>query len=87
MSGVRLPDLGVFVFDDQIAIDYRMGEEWRSTELRGLFELLLEISQLDPGSSVTFDPKTLPEVRERFKACWMRFLAERGNKRASDPAS
>ena len=42
MSGVRLPDLGVFVFDDQIAIDYRMGEEWRSTELRALFELLLK---------------------------------------------
>lgn len=25
MNGVRLPDLGVWVFDDQIAIDYRMG--------------------------------------------------------------
>ena len=25
VGGVRLPDLGVFVFADQIALDYRMG--------------------------------------------------------------
>jgi hypothetical protein len=79
MSGVRLPDLGVWIFDDQIAINYRMGEEWGSTTLRALLGLLLAISHLDPKSSVTLDPKALPDVAERFRTCWSRFLAERGS--------
>jgi hypothetical protein len=77
MSGVRLPDLGVWVCDDQIAIDYRMGTGWRSTTVRALFELLLAIAQLDPETSVRLDPKVLPDVAERFNTCWSRFLAER----------
>ena len=76
MSGVRLPDLGVWVFDDQIAIDYRMGPEWGSTQLRALFQLLMELSRSDPKARVTLDPKTLAEVADRFQACWSRFVSE-----------
>jgi hypothetical protein len=79
MSGVRLPDLGVWVFDDQIAIDYRMGPEWRSAQLRALFHLLMELSRSDPKASVTLDPKTLAEVADRFQACWSRFVSEHGH--------
>jgi hypothetical protein len=76
MNGVRLPDLGVWVFDDQIAIDYRMGPEWRSGQLRTFFQLLMELSRSDPKACVTLDPKTLAEVANRFQACWSRFVSE-----------
>ena len=78
MSGVRLPDLGVWVFDDQVAIDYRMGPEWRAAQLRAPFQLLIKLSRSDPRASVTLDPKTLAEVADRFQACWSRFVSEHG---------
>src|SRR5687768_7482029 len=66
IGGVRLPDLGVFVFDDEIAIDYHMGPQWGPNEVRGLFQVLLELSRLDPESSLALEPGVAREVVERF---------------------
>ena len=68
--------LGVFVFADQIALDYRIGPDWRSIELRAFFRLLLDLARLDHESSVTLEPPVLPVVAEHFQTCWSRFVSE-----------
>jgi hypothetical protein len=51
-GSVTLPDIGVFVFPDQIALDYRMGDEWGPAQLRAFFRLLYDVGQFDTQSSV-----------------------------------
>jgi hypothetical protein len=87
VGGVRLPDLGVSVFADQIALDYRMGPEWRAIELRVLFRLLLDLARLDHESSVTLEPHVLPEVAEHFQTCWSRFVSEDGTSSSIAPTA
>lgn len=52
-EGAVIPDLGVFVFPDQLALDYRMGSEWGPPELGALFLLVSELVALEPGASVS----------------------------------
>jgi hypothetical protein len=75
-DGVTLPDIGVFVFPDQIALDYRRGKEWGPSEVRRFCQLLLDLSRLDDRSSVRLPDVALPEEVERFEACSQRFVAE-----------
>jgi hypothetical protein len=70
-----IPDLGVYVFQEELALDYRMGSEWGSDELCALFELLGELTSLDPHSSLSLEDGVLPEVASRFQDCWSRWLA------------
>ncbi len=39
-SGNNIPELGVFVFKESIALDYRMGPQWNNEAIEGLFELI-----------------------------------------------
>lgn len=39
-SGYRVPPLGVFVFLNELAIDYRMGKDWDIDSIGGFFEIL-----------------------------------------------
>jgi hypothetical protein len=72
-QGVTIPDLGVFVFSDQLALDYRMGPDWGARELRALFALLAELAALDPQASVSHWDT---DAADRFKASWRRWAAE-----------
>ncbi len=72
-NGVAIPDLGAFVFQEQLALDYRMGPEWNPATLQGLFHLLLELSAPDPGAKLSLEEGVLPEVASRFDRCWRRF--------------
>jgi hypothetical protein len=38
-----IPDLGVFVWADEVTLDYRMGPEWDRPQLLALFELLRQL--------------------------------------------
>lgn len=71
--GAPIPDLGVFVLPDQLALDYRMGPAWASRELAGLFELLGELAALDPHASVSHWDT---HAAARFKGAWQRWAAE-----------
>ena len=71
---IVIPDLGVFVFDDQINLDYRMGEEWDATKLEALFGILREVKRIDPACKVTIGDYALRRVRLHFEATWERFL-------------
>jgi hypothetical protein len=75
-ESVTIPDLGIFVFPDQLALDYRMGPAWGPKELEALFDLLGELVALDPRASVSFEEGVLPEVVARFTSAWRRWAAE-----------
>jgi len=86
---VAIPDLGVFVFTDQLAIDYRMGPAWGPKELEGFFGLLGELTSLDPDATLSLEEGVLPDVVARFQSAWRRWSAEHAAEqlRAADGAS
>ncbi|WP_337176770.1 hypothetical protein [Paludisphaera sp.] len=69
-GGTILPDLGVFVFSDEVALDYRMGPEWGEAELGALFELLRILTAAAPEARVELDDHGLPEVERLFLDEW-----------------
>ena len=77
-EGVVLPDIGVFIFGDQIALDYRMGKEWDAVKLNALFGILKEVKRIDSGARISIEDYALPQVRKQFETTWRRF-SEAGN--------
>lgn len=73
---VALPELGVFVFSDEIALDYRMGPEWGAKEVAAIVELLCQLKRLAPGSHVELEADALPEERVRFARAIAEFCSE-----------
>jgi hypothetical protein len=71
--GVVLPDLGVFVCPDEVALDYRMGKEWGEPQMLALFELLRQLAALDPGARVRYDRHVLPKVEKLFLEAWSEY--------------
>ncbi|MFK8185859.1 MAG: hypothetical protein AB8B99_20980 [Phormidesmis sp.] len=75
-SSVTIPDLGIFVFPDQLALDYRMGPDWGPSELEAFFGLLGELASLDPYASLSLEEGVLPDVTARFQNAWRRWSAK-----------
>ena len=75
-DGVVIPDLGVFVLPDQLALDYRMGSGWGPVELEVLFGLLGELVSLDPDASPSLEDGVLSDAAARFQNAWRRWYAE-----------
>ncbi|MDF1503631.1 hypothetical protein [Roseisolibacter sp. H3M3-2] len=78
VGAVVLPDLGVFVAADEIALDYRMGAQWGATEIAALLALLCELHRIAPGSRVELEEHAEAGARERFAAAVARRCAEGG---------
>ncbi|MES2982644.1 MAG: hypothetical protein V4727_10050 [Verrucomicrobiota bacterium] len=51
-NNVELPVLGLFVFEDSIEIDYRMGKEWLPEKVNAFFELLAHFISIAPETLV-----------------------------------
>lgn len=77
VGAVALPELGVFVFPDEISLDYRMGPAWGPTEVAALCELLCELQRLAPGSRVELEEHALADVRDQFAATVARYCDQR----------
>lgn len=75
-GGVAIPDLGVFVFPDQLTLDYRMGLAWGPIQLAAFFRLLGELASLDPDASISLEEGVLPDMAARFQNAWLRWSAE-----------
>ena len=69
-GGVELPVLGVFVWPDTVELDYRMGSGWNPARVAGLFELLRDCCDLDPGAVVRPADFEGPPFPERFTRAW-----------------
>ncbi len=79
--GVAIPDLGVFVFQDAISLDYRMGADWNAAKLTALFELLRQLQRIDPKAHISLS-KTFfsPEWRARFSAAFAAYVHQAENR-------
>jgi hypothetical protein len=75
--GAGIPDLGVFVFQDSISLDYRMGADWSAANLTALFELLHQIQHIDPNADISLS-KTffIPEWRARFRTAFTAYVRQ-----------
>ena len=76
-AGATIPDLGVFVWQNEIGLDYRMGPDWNPTRLRALFECLYQLQQIAPTMQVGLPQQDLLEMRERFIEALQRYYIER----------
>ena len=65
-NGTIVPNLGVFIFSDSIALDYRMGEAWGSAQLWALFDCLHQIQQIAPFAEIVLSDGVQPEVQQHF---------------------
>ena len=71
--GPELPDLGCFVFPDQLALDYRPGPSWGACELSSLFSVLKALVELSEGASLSAGAMGVADA-DRFTLAWNRFL-------------
>lgn len=73
-NGQVLPSIGVFVFDDQINLDYQMGQEWNAAKLKALFGILKDLKRIDVKAKVSIGRHAIPTIRKHFEITWERFL-------------
>jgi hypothetical protein len=78
-EGIQIPDLGVFIFDDHITLDYRMGEEWNAKKLKALFGILKELKWICPEAKVSIEDYALAKVRRHFESTWEKYLQARND--------
>lgn len=77
-DGATIPCLGVHVFQETLAIDYRMGPEWSSENVRAFYRWLHSaVARTQHGVLVPADGEAPPEP-ELFMAMWNAILAEEG---------
>src|SRR5262249_8158556 len=69
-AGVELPVLGVFVWQDTVELDYRMGREWGPSQVAGFFELLRDCCALDPSAVVKPAECEGPPYSKQFAEAW-----------------
>lgn len=66
----------MFVWQNEIGLDYRMGPDWNPTRLRALFECLYQLQQIAPTMQVGLPQQDLLEMRERFIEALQRYYIE-----------
>jgi hypothetical protein len=70
-----LPDLGVFVFPDEIALDYQPGRQWNADAFVALLTLIHQLHKLAPDATVTTQGELASEYREAFERAYAEFSA------------
>ncbi len=73
-TGVALPALGVYLWPDEVTLDYRMGPEWARPQLCALFELLRQLATV-AGGRVGLGRNELPHVDAQFVGEWRAYCA------------
>ena len=69
-GGVELPVLGIFVWQNGVELDYRMGLDWTADAVIGFFELLRECCLLDAGATILPAELEGPPYPDRFLRAW-----------------
>ena len=65
-AGAEIPDLGMFVFQDEIAIDYEPGAAWTPRALEALCGLLCGIRRATPDVVIEYERHALERWRSAF---------------------
>lgn len=66
LNGIAIPDLGLYVWTDELTLDYRMGREWSASVLYAFFELLYELSLIEPNLKLDLGDTALPQWQREF---------------------
>lgn len=74
-KNVKTPCLGFFIFQDVIAIDYRMGDQWGPEQVFALFSWLKEIINLTKRGFFTPTVNDCPPDPDVFLEAWRKFLS------------
>ncbi|WP_444946300.1 hypothetical protein ACJJIP_04640 [Microbulbifer sp. VTAC004] len=69
-SGKELPELGLFVFSNSLALDYRMGPEWNQDAIEGLFELISAITKKSQNFEIEHKTNINDHDGSIFKSHW-----------------
>jgi hypothetical protein len=77
LNNITIPDLGLFVFQDSVSLDYRMGSAWGPENLAALFEYLYQIKKLAPDMQLTLQEGEISEVQKKFQRIWKQYQQER----------
>lgn len=75
INGQELPELGIFFFQDSIAVDYRMGGEWNAAKVFAFFVWLKHLISLTESGKVITCTQDGPPSPEAFDAAWQTFLS------------
>ena len=75
-AGVALPDLGFFVFPEQIEVNWQGGSEWGEAEVEAFFTLLSELASRDTQATLVMPEGAVDEYAQSFMRAWSRFLGE-----------
>jgi hypothetical protein len=76
LNGMTIPDLGVFVFQKNISLDYRMGSRWEPAQLSALFKLLSQIKKIAPEMNITLQEGEPEENQKRFQKALNQYFLE-----------
>jgi hypothetical protein len=71
---IEIPALGFYIFQDIIAIDYRMGNQWGAKQVFSFFSLLKELVDLTERGSLTCFVNDGPPNPKIFQDAWENFL-------------
>lgn len=71
-TGKSIPELGLFVFTDSLSIDYRMGPQWNIDAIKGLFELLLKLSNEFKDMKISHQGNLFDE-EDVFVKAWIHY--------------
>ncbi len=71
---VTIPCLGIFVFQDTIALDYRMGSAWQPEQVFAFFSLLRHLVLFSAAGTIHPASNEGPPYPEAFAVSWACFL-------------
>ncbi len=73
ISKTRLPDLGVFILQNAVSLDFEPGQDWGEFQAYGLLTLLRDLSELGKNCStsagalfIRLEDIISPEIRQEF---------------------
>ena len=68
-SGKVVPDLGVFVMaSDYISLDYKMGKQWNTEAVIGLFEIMLVFESFGKNTVISHEGNIFEQNNELISA-------------------
>lgn len=82
IHGAAIPCLGVHVFQETIALDYRMGDDWNAENVYAYFKLLKSMVSRTRHGVLGLDSEAPPEP-EVFMAAWRQVLQETSDELAT----
>jgi hypothetical protein len=73
--GIQMPAIGVHVFQNSIAIDYRMGSDWNAASVLAFFTWLSGLLSGSRHGTLTLDESEGPPDPKAFMAAWKQFAS------------